>query len=87
MSNHGLKEPSTLPFEQTRTRLWILTSYLLLVVLALPLWWSTTSIERLSLPTSRVDSLGSKEVSRWINGHFELLHNRWSAPFTYQRRS
>lgn len=74
MSNHvdhGLKEPSTLSFEQPRTRVWILTSYLLLVVLAVPLWWSTTSIERLSLPTSRVDSLGSKEVSRWINGYFE----------------
>jgi len=66
MSNHvdhGLKEPSTLPFEQHHTRVRILASYLLLVVLGLPLWWSTTSIKRLSLPTSRVDSLGSKEVS------------------------
>ena len=72
--DHGLKEPSTLPFEQPRTRVWILTSYLLLVVLALPLWWSTTSIERLSLPTSRVDSLRSKQVSR-INGYLEPLPN------------
>jgi GPI-anchor transamidase subunit S len=71
MSNlvdHGLKDPSTLPFEQPRTRVTILASYLLLIVLGLPLWWSTTSIERLSLPTSHVDSLGSKEVSRWLNG-------------------
>jgi phosphatidylinositol glycan class S len=71
MSNHvdhGLKEPSTLPFEQPRTRVTILASYLLLIVLGLPLWWSTTSIERLSLPTSHVDSLGSKEVRRWLNG-------------------
>ncbi len=70
MSNyvdHGLKEPSTLPFEQPRIRVRILTSYLLLVVLGLPLWWSTTSIERLSLPTFRVDTLGSKEVSCWPN--------------------
>lgn len=73
--DHGLKEPSTLPFEQTRTRLWILTSYLLLIVLALPLWWSTTSIERLSLPTPRVASLGDKEVSRWLNGYSEPLPN------------
>jgi hypothetical protein len=90
MSNHvdhGLKEPSTLTFEQPRTRVWILTSYLLLVFLAVPLWWSTTSIERLSLPTSRVDSLGSKEVSRWLNGYYEPLPNCQSAPFTYQRRS
>ncbi|KAH9998588.1 phosphatidylinositol-glycan biosynthesis class S protein-domain-containing protein [Russula vinacea] len=65
MSNHvdhDLKEPSTLSFEQPRTRVWILTSYLLLVVLAVPLWWSTTSIERLSLPISRVDSVGNKEL-------------------------
>jgi GPI-anchor transamidase subunit S len=41
---------------------WILVSYLVLVILALPLWWSTTSIERLSLPVSRVDALGGKEV-------------------------
>jgi len=71
MSNRvdqGLKEPSTLPFEQPSTRVRILASYLLLVVLGLPLWWSTTSIERLSLPTSLVDSLGSKEVRRWLNG-------------------
>jgi GPI-anchor transamidase subunit S len=71
MSNrveHGLKEPSTLSFEQPRTRVTILASYLLLVVLGLPLWWSTTSIERLSLPTFHVDSLGSKEVRRWLNG-------------------
>jgi phosphatidylinositol glycan class S len=70
MSNHidhGLKEPSTLPFEQPRTRVMILASYLLLVVLGFPLWWSTTSIERLSLPTSHVDSLGSKEVRCWLN--------------------
>lgn len=89
MSNHvdhDLKEPSTLSFEQPRTRVWILTSYLLLVVLAVPLWWSTTSIERLSLPISRVDSVGNKEVSRHLNGCYETLPNSQSAPFSYQRR-
>jgi len=63
MSDHGFKEPSTLSFESRRTRVWILTSYLVIVILALPLWWSTTSIERLSLPVSRVDALSGKEVS------------------------
>ena len=70
MSNHvdhGLKGPSTLPFEQPRIRVRILASYLLLVLLGLPLWWSTTSIERLSLPTSHVDRLGSKEVRHWLD--------------------
>ena len=65
--DHGLKDPSTLPFEQPRTRVRILASYLLLVILGLPLWWSTTSIERLSLPTFHVDSLGGKEVRCWLN--------------------
>jgi len=62
MSDHSLRESSTLPFERSPTRIWILSSYLALVALALPLWWSTTSIQRLSLPTSRVESLGSKEL-------------------------
>lgn len=69
MSDHGSKEPSTLSFESQRTRLWILTSYLVVVILALPLWWSTTTIERLSLPVSRVDALSGKEVSlcvKWL---------------------
>ncbi|KAI0258289.1 phosphatidylinositol-glycan biosynthesis class S protein-domain-containing protein [Gloeopeniophorella convolvens] len=62
-----LKDPSTLLFEQTGVRRKILASYLAVVLLALPLWWSTTSIERLSLPTLRVDSLSSKELHYSIN--------------------
>ncbi|KAH9962892.1 phosphatidylinositol-glycan biosynthesis class S protein-domain-containing protein [Russula dissimulans] len=62
MSDHGLREPSTLPFERSSTRIWVLSSYLVLVALALPVWWSTTSIQRLSLPTSNVESLGSREL-------------------------
>ncbi|KII84281.1 hypothetical protein PLICRDRAFT_46135 [Plicaturopsis crispa FD-325 SS-3] len=43
-----------LSFESDGIRRAIIASYWLVVFLALPLWWNTTSIERLSLPTSRV---------------------------------
>jgi|SRR5882762_480760 phosphatidylinositol glycan class S len=52
--SNSLKDPSRLSFESTRTRRLILGSYWAVVLLALPLWWYTTSIERLSLPASRV---------------------------------
>ncbi|KAI0318516.1 phosphatidylinositol-glycan biosynthesis class S protein-domain-containing protein [Amylostereum chailletii] len=57
-----LKDPSTLSFEQPRIRRAILASYWAIVLLAVPLWWSTTSIERLALPLSRIDSQSRKEV-------------------------
>ncbi|KAH9061068.1 phosphatidylinositol-glycan biosynthesis class S protein-domain-containing protein [Lactarius vividus] len=62
MSGHSLKDPSTLLFQKPWIRRWIFGSYLALVLLGLPLWWRTTSIERLSLPTLRIDSLGGKEL-------------------------
>ncbi|KAI9458637.1 phosphatidylinositol-glycan biosynthesis class S protein-domain-containing protein [Lactarius psammicola] len=62
MSGHNLKDPSTLLFQKSWTRRWIFGSYLALVFLGLPLWWRTTSIERLSLPALRIDSLSGKEL-------------------------
>jgi phosphatidylinositol glycan class S len=61
-SKGSLKDPSKLSFESTRTRRLILGSYWTVVFLALPLWWYTTSIERLSLPSSRVLSLFEKHL-------------------------
>lgn len=48
------RDPSKLSFQTDRTRRSILGAYWLVIFLALPLWWHTTSIERLSLPSSRV---------------------------------
>ncbi|KAH9003428.1 phosphatidylinositol-glycan biosynthesis class S protein-domain-containing protein [Lactarius hatsudake] len=62
MSGHSLKDPSTLLFQKQWIRRWIFGSYVALVLLGLPLWWRTTSIERLSLPTLRIDSLDGKEL-------------------------
>ncbi len=56
--------PSTLAFESVSTRRRIIASYWLIVILSIPLWWKTTSIDRLALPSSRVRSLEGKEVSR-----------------------
>ncbi|WVQ93157.1 hypothetical protein IAU59_000221 [Kwoniella sp. CBS 9459] len=41
-----------------RKRLSILFSFPVLFLLAIPFWWYTTSIERLPLPTARIDHLG-----------------------------
>ena len=55
-------DPAQLCFEQTRTRRYIIASYWLVILLAIPLWWKTTSIDRLSLPASRVHAERKREV-------------------------
>ncbi|KAF8068896.1 phosphatidylinositol-glycan biosynthesis class S protein-domain-containing protein [Lyophyllum atratum] len=47
-------DPSKLFFQADYVRRSIISAYWLVIILALPLWWHTTSIERLSLPSSRV---------------------------------
>lgn len=56
-------DPSRLSFESAWTRRKILASYWIAVILAIPLWWKITSIDRLSLPGARVRSLDGKEVN------------------------
>ncbi|EGN92894.1 hypothetical protein SERLA73DRAFT_98679 [Serpula lacrymans var. lacrymans S7.3] len=58
-----LREPSKLSFESQRTRRSILASYWIVIFLALPFWWHTTSIERLSLPSARVRAQVEKELA------------------------
>ena len=53
---------SKLTFETATNRRRIVTAYWLVVLLAIPLWWKTTSIDRLSLPDSRVHALANKQV-------------------------
>lgn len=47
-------------FQSRKVRWSILAAYWVVIILALPLWWTTTSIQRLSLPTSRVEELSQK---------------------------
>ena len=49
-------------FQSWKVRWSILAAYWAVIVLALPLWWTTTSIQRLSLPTSRVEDLSRKDL-------------------------
>ena len=50
-------------FSQSRKVRWsILAAYWAVILLALPLWWTTTSIQRLSLPISRVEDLAQKDL-------------------------
>ena len=49
-------------FQSKKVRWSILAAYWAVILLALPLWWTTTSIQRLSLPTSRVDDLSRKSL-------------------------
>lgn len=55
-ANDGpFKDPSTIHFQSPNVRRLIILSYWAVVVLAIPLWWSTTSIQRLALPNVRVN--------------------------------
>ncbi|KAF8649614.1 hypothetical protein AX16_005704 [Volvariella volvacea WC 439] len=56
MNHHPFRDPSKLFHQHSFTRRLIIASYWLVILAAVPLWWRTTSIERLSLPTSRVRS-------------------------------
>ncbi|KAI0792312.1 phosphatidylinositol-glycan biosynthesis class S protein-domain-containing protein [Abortiporus biennis] len=69
---HGTTvDPSKLAFETTTTRRKIIFSYWLIVLLAIPLWWKTTSIDRLSLPDSKVKTLRKKEWKFPVYLHLE----------------
>ncbi|KAL1948973.1 hypothetical protein VTO73DRAFT_10779 [Trametes versicolor] len=62
-SSSSHRDPAQLCFESVRTRRLIIASYWAVVLLAIPLWWKATSIERLSLPASRVYAQRSRELS------------------------
>ncbi|KAJ7485443.1 phosphatidylinositol-glycan biosynthesis class S protein-domain-containing protein [Mycena latifolia] len=51
-----LRDPSRLFYQSDYNRRLIIASYWVVIIVAIPLWWYTTSIERLSLPVSRVHS-------------------------------
>ncbi|KAF7318895.1 hypothetical protein HMN09_00225300 [Mycena chlorophos] len=58
----SLRDPSTLFFQSEAIRRLIISSYWVVLIAALPLWWHTTSIERLSLPTSRVNAQADRQL-------------------------
>lgn len=67
MDTERLRDPNTVFYQSDGVRRSILASYWLVILLATPLWWYTTSIERLSLPSSRVLSQSQKELQLSVN--------------------
>lgn len=61
-SESGLKDPSKLIFQTPSLRRTIILAYWIIIILAIPLWWSATSIERLSLNTAHILELGKTEL-------------------------
>ncbi|KAJ7185504.1 phosphatidylinositol-glycan biosynthesis class S protein-domain-containing protein [Mycena filopes] len=58
----SLRDPSKLFYQLDFNRRLIITSFWLVILAATPLWWHFTSIERLSLPTSRVHSQTANQL-------------------------
>jgi phosphatidylinositol glycan class S len=52
----SLKDPSTLFYQSNAVKRSVIASYWIVIFLSVPLWWYTTSIQRLSLPRSRIYS-------------------------------
>lgn len=63
MPNSVNEAAKAISFQSTETHRRILFSYWLVVLLAVPLWWITTSITRLPLPKTRVGELDTLRVS------------------------
>ena len=70
-----LRDPSKLFYQQDTIRRYIISAYWLVIVLALPLWWSTTSIERLSLPSNRVISQARNHLRIPVRLNIGTEHN------------
>ena len=49
----------------TKRRLLVTLAFPLVLLLAVPFWWYTTSIERLPLPVDRIEALGTSDVSHY----------------------
>jgi phosphatidylinositol glycan class S len=50
-----------------RARLWNILSYLSILLVGIPFWWHTTTIERRPLPTGQVEGMDFSHVS--LNPH------------------
>lgn len=60
----SLRDPAKLFYQTDKTRRSIVIAYWSIIILAIPLWWYTTSIERLSLP--------SRHVHQQAKNHLQL---------------
>ena len=58
----SLRDPKKLFFQSDWIRRSIIAAYWAVILLALPIWWYTTSIERLALPTRRVHQVAENRL-------------------------
>lgn len=61
-SSVSFKDPKTLFSQSNAVKRSVIASYWTVIVLALPLWWYATSIQRLSLPTSQIHSHAERRL-------------------------
>ena len=54
MPSPSFKDPSTLFYQSSTVKRSVITSYWIVILFSIPLWWYTTSIQRLTLPRSRI---------------------------------
>ncbi|EAU89369.2 hypothetical protein CC1G_11065 [Coprinopsis cinerea okayama7 len=74
----SLKDPSTLFFQHASVRRLVILAYWVVFILALPIWWYTTSIERLPLPLSQA----SQEIRRPLQLPVSICVQESTARFT-----
>lgn len=71
-----LKDFGIVFFERTKLRQSILFSYWAIVFLGVPLWWATTSIERLPLPAAHFELQSGSKVRYIVVKKFsELIYS------------
>jgi len=58
-----LRDPGTLFYQKDVVRRSIISAYWAVIILSLPLWWYATSIERLTLPSRRVQQLAQQNLT------------------------
>lgn len=87
----GLRNPADIFFQKDGVRRAIIIAYWTAIILALPLWWHTTSIERLPLPQTRVSHQVDKPVAIPVNiclqGVSQTLSSRLQEVLDAQRRT
>ncbi|KAF8637911.1 hypothetical protein AX17_002534 [Amanita inopinata Kibby_2008] len=64
-------DPAAVFHQKYPLRRCIIASYWLIILLATPLWWHTTSIRRLALPTSRVHAQAQNHLTLPIHIHVD----------------
>lgn len=60
-------------FQSSWTRRAVVASFWVIVLIGLPVWWKTTTIERLSLPKGEVESFRISKVGSQVSEHISSV--------------